>query len=381
MPGKRILILSFSPLKSDPRVYRQIIFLKDDYELIAAGFSDPEIDGVQFTAIEQKHSSLIKRLGTVLKLKTGRYEDFYWSMHSVKSAWFRLKSIRCDLIIANELSSLPLALELSKASKAKVFLDAHEFTPREFDNNPIWRFIFKEFWEYICFKYLPHISVMTSVCGGIAEEYSRLYGVKCEVMNNAPFFVNQEVSEVVGGHIRLVHHGGIHRSRKLENMISLIDHLDERFFLDFVLVPDNDLGYFTELQKKASTKERIIFRDPVPMTEIPCRLNEYDMGIYFLDPKGFNNKLALPNKFFEFIQARLGICIWPGPEMARIVETHGLGIVSDGFSVESAAAQLNALTTEDVVRFKQNSDLAAGVYCAEKNQDKLVGIVDELIGS
>jgi hypothetical protein len=222
---------------------------------------------------------------------------------------------------------------------------------------------------------------MTTVCRGIAEEYSRLYDVECEVINNAPFFIDHEYSEVEGNHIRMVHHGGVYRSRKMENMISLMDHLDERFYLDFILVPNNDPRYFEELKNKASTKERITFRDPVPMPEIPYRLNEYDMGVYFLDPKGFNNKFALPNKFFEFVQARLGICIWPGPEMARIVEAHGLGIVSDQFSVESAAAQLNALTTEDIVRFKQNSDLAAAVYCAEKNQDKLTGIVEKLVGS
>ena len=357
------------------------MFLKDSYELIAAGFSDPEIEGVQFTSIEQKQSSLLQRMAKVLKLKTGRYEDFYWSMHSVRSAWSKLKSTECDLIIANDLSSLPLALELSKIFKTKVFLDAHEFTPREFDNDPIWRFIYQKFWDYICSNYLPYVSAMTTVCYGIAEEYSRLYGVKCEVINNAPFFVDHRCSEVGADHIRMVHHGGIGRSRKLENIISLIDQLDERFYLDFVLVPDGDPSYYKELQVMASTKERITFRDPMPMPEISYRLNAYDMGIHFLDPKNFNNRFALPNKFFEFIQARLGICIWPSPEMARIVEGHGLGIVTDRFSVESAAAKLKALSTEDIVRFKQNSDQAAGVFCAENNQDKILRLVEKLIGS
>lgn len=381
MPSKKILILSFSPLKSDPRVYRQIMFLKDSYELTAAGFGNPEIEGVHFASIAQVQSSLTKKLMTVLKLKTGRYEDYYWSIYSVRSAWSKLQLVECDLIIANDLFSLPLALEVAKRCKAKVFLDAHEFTPREFDNDAIWRFVFQKFWDYICLRYLPNVSAMTSVCRGIAEEYSRLYGVECEVINNAPFFVDHGYSGVDGSRIRMVHHGGVYRSRKLENMISLMDNLDERFHLDFILVPNSDPQYFKELKKKACTKERISFRDPVPMTKIPYRLNEYDMGIYFLDPKGFNNRFALPNKFFEFIQARLGICIWPGPEMARIVEAHGLGIVSDQFSVESAAAQLNALTTEDILRFKQNSDKAAGVYCAEKNRDKLIGMVEKLIGS
>jgi hypothetical protein len=346
MGKKKILALSFSPLHSDPRVYRQIMFLKDKYELIAAGFSAPTVDGVQFVSIEHKLPNLKWKMAAILDLKTGRYENYYWSMYNVRSAWSKLESVECDLIIANDLLSLPLALELSKKCKAKLFLDAHEFTPREYDNDPIWRFVFQKFWEYICLKYLPHVSAMTSVSRGIADEYSRLYGVECEVITNTPFFNDLVPSQVNGESIRIIHHGGTNPARKLENMIFLIDQLDERFSIDFMLVN-----------------------------------NRPSIGLFLLDPTAFNYRMALPNKLFEFIQARLVVAIWPSPEMARIVEAHGLGIVSDQFSVESAAAQLNALTTEDIVRFKQNSDLAAGVYCAEKNQDKLTGIVEKLIGS
>jgi hypothetical protein len=31
--------------------------------------------------------------------------------------------------------------------------------------------------------------------------------------------------------------------------------------------------------------------------------------------------MALPNKFFEFIQARLAVAIWPSPEMSKITKT------------------------------------------------------------
>jgi hypothetical protein len=163
-------------------------------------------------------------------------------------------------------------------------------------------------------------------------------------------------------------------------MIFLIDQLDERCSIDFMLV-NNRPRYAVKLERIAQKKPRINFIKPVPFLDIVSTLNKYDIGLFLLDPTAFNYRMALPNKLFEFIQARLVVAIWPSPEMARIVEAHGLGIVSDQFSVESAAAQLNALTTEDIVRFKQNSDQAAGVYCAEKNQDKLTGIVEKLIGS
>ena len=41
---KKLLVISFTDLKKDPRVRRQIAFLKDFYEISAIGLSDPEIE-------------------------------------------------------------------------------------------------------------------------------------------------------------------------------------------------------------------------------------------------------------------------------------------------------------------------------------------------
>ena len=56
------------------------------------------------------------------------------------------------------------------------------------------------------------------------------------------------------------------------------------------------------------------------MHELPRMANDYDVGLYLLPPTNFNQRYALPNKFFEFIQGRLAIAIGPSPEMAKLVE-------------------------------------------------------------
>ena len=43
-----LLIVSFSKLKSDPRVKRQIKYLSTHYDVTAIGWSDPEIEGVEY---------------------------------------------------------------------------------------------------------------------------------------------------------------------------------------------------------------------------------------------------------------------------------------------------------------------------------------------
>jgi hypothetical protein len=177
----------------------------------------------------------------------------------------------------------------------------------------------------------------------------------------------------------MIHHGGINKSRKIENMIYLMDLLDERFTLDFMFVA-NDQKYLSQLKKLASNKSRINFRDPVSMPEISNTINQYDIGLYLLDASGFNNRMALPNKLFEYIQGRLAVAIWLSPEMARVVKEYNCGVVSDTFTIESIAEVLNNLSGKDIQKLKQNSHQAASTLCAETNRQILLEKVQELIG-
>jgi len=88
-------------------------------------------------------------------------------------------------------------------------------------------------------------------------------------------------------------------------------------------------------------------------------VNQYDVGIYLLPPVNFNPEHALPNKFFEFIQARLAVAIGPSTEMARIVEEHSLKVIADSFRPEALANALEQLTDESIRGYKLAADRAA----------------------
>ena len=377
---RRILILSLSNLNTDPRINRQIRFLKNRYELIACGMSNPGIDGVDFILIDHKRSTVFQKANAVIRLKIKNFEEFYWALDWVKSGMERLKGVKSDLIICNDISSLPLATRLAEKSGAKVLLDAHEYTPREFDDDPIWRFTFRDLWDYVCKTYLRKVSARTTVSESISDEYEKNYGGKWNVITNAVFYENLSPKPVTHNPIRMIHHGGVNPSRKMENMIKLIDHLDERFELTFMLV-DNGGTYCQKLKRLARHKARVKFREPVAMQDISRTINEYDIGLYLLPQAGFNNRMALPNKLFEFIQARLAVATWPSPEMAKIVRNYGCGLVSDDYSVSSMAKCLNQLSSEDVMLFKEASNKAAATLCAEINMEKFNQLVNSLLAS
>ena len=367
---KKILIIKFSKILNQPRVHRQIHFLEEHYDIITAGF-DKESNS------QRRHINI-----KIPITKYGLPDKICWNLPLINSTLKSKSDLNqhFDLIIVHDPFPLALGLMIAKKSGAKVLLDAHEYTPRQYEHTWIQKYFLNTFWDYLCKRYLPQADAIITVCDGLAEEYKKNYGVNCHVITNAPYFSDLQPQPVMDNRIKLIHHGVADSSRKTKEMIYLMDHLDERFSLDLMLIKTNtNHHYYQEILNLAKNNPRIFIREPVTMPEIANVLNNYDIGLYMLWPSSFNTYMALPNKLFEFIQGRLAVAIWPSPEMAKVVNEYNCGIVSEDFTVESMARKLNALSTDDIVAYKMNSHKAAGYLCAEKNKDMLLNIVEKLL--
>jgi len=374
-----VLIISFSDLARDPRVNRQIRFLKNDYQVIAAGSGDPVIDGVRYIDCGTGKKNIINKImGKMLSagiLFTKRYEQYYWGRENIRKGLKKLQELNADVILANDMDSLPLALKI--AHGAKIILDAHEYAPKEFDDMLMWKIFMKKYKEYLCRQYIAKVDGMMTVCQGIAEEYGKQYGVYPLVITNAPDYEDIAPRMTDPRRIRMIYHGGATKSRKIENMILMLDHLDDRFELDLILVPGSP-QYIKKLKKMACRYRKINVLPPVPMKELVRFTNQYDIGLYILEPSNFNNKYALPNKFFEFIQARLAIAIGPSPEMARIVKEYECGIVSEDFTPRSLANRLMGLDEKQINRFKHQSHAIAGIMSSAFNKEKVIDLIESV---
>lgn len=374
---KKILIITFSHVDDDPRVRRQIEALRRQYAVTVAGRSGSGIQGVEAIHMVPRRKGLLQKVLGAFMLKTGRFDMYYRGLPDVKDILGKLKGRQFDLILANDVETLPLALKISKG--AKILLDAHEYAPNEFEDRWMWSFFARDYTtSYLCREHLPRVHSMVTVCESIADEYARNFGIpKPQVVLNAPRLQDLKPRACVEP-IRLIHHGKAIPSRRLELMIEMMDYLGERFTLDFMIIGE-DGRYMQALEKKALANPRIRFRPPVPMPEIPSALNGYDVGVFLLPPANFNYAHALPNKFFEFIQARLAVAIGPSPEMARYVRDYGLGVVASDFSAQSLASVLSELTIKDIEAMKMNAHGAAQYLCFEKSEQVLLDSVSTLI--
>src|SRR3989339_889127 len=142
---KNILIVGFTDHSRDPRILKQIEALKEKYNVFTLGIKESGIQNVKFFPYTRFHYH-ISRLSTLepltgfLKHPTGWFKykllkNFIW----LGKILFNSKNIFCtnfDLIIANDIETLPFVLSLS--NKAKILLDAHEYSPRQFEDNLDW---------------------------------------------------------------------------------------------------------------------------------------------------------------------------------------------------------------------------------------------------
>ncbi len=379
MSRSRLLVISLSDLARDPRVDRQLRALRSSYDIVAAGLgppSVPDVDYIDLNAPAWRPAALANQMAGATRMLARRYERAYWGNRLLSEARRRLADVHPDAIIANDVPALPLALAV--ADGAPVMLDAHEYAPLWFEDRRLWRTVMQPYMTALTRRYVPRVAAMTTVAPALVDAYRELTGIEATVVTTAPEYHDLR-PRPVDGQIRLLHHGVANRSRHLERTIELMKHLDDRFTLDLVLV-EHEPRYLRRLRRLAAPDPRIRFLDPVPMRDIVRFANAYDVGVFLLPPSNFNYANALPNKLFEFIQARLAVAIGPSPEMARVVREWECGMVAADFEAASLAARLQTLDPATLARGKEGSHAAASELTAQANARLLHDLADRLGG-
>jgi glycosyltransferase involved in cell wall biosynthesis len=355
---------------------RQIRALAGRHLVTTCGYGEAPEYAARHIRLVPVARNAVARVTSLVLLKLGWRDWYYWSHPRIRDAAMKLAGERADLVLANDLTTLPLAFRI--AEDMPVLFDAHEFAPLEYEDRWVWRFFIAPYNNALCRLYLSRIAGGSTVCQGIANRYERDYSVRLEVVTNAAPWQARAPRRTDGSVIRLIHHGAAIESRRIEVMIEMFELLDSRFTLDLLLVP-GDSHYIAWLRRMAVGEPRIRFLDRVPMERLIALSSDYDIGLFLLPPTNFNYAMALPNKFFEFIQARLAVAIGPSPEMARIVREFNCGVVAEDFSPASLAHALNQLSSADIDRMKAGSDRAARAYTAETNAEKLREIVASVL--
>ena len=357
---RTLLIISFSSIVSDPRVRRQIALFRDAYEVITCGYGPAPAGVARHIELSVEENNVSEWDGRVLALRQYRLE--LWRNPGVRGAWRRLKGLHPDIVLANEAIAAPLALRLKP--RFGTLVDLHEYHSRVRENEWYWKKRAQPWFEWMIRTYVARADRWTTVAPGIAGEYEREFGFRPAVVRNTTPYADL-APQAVSWPPRLVHSGAGMRKRGTELIVQGVIAATNGATLDLYLTK-GDPAYLEHLRTLAESSDgRVRLHDPVPYEQLIEVLNGYDVGIHVLPPVNFNHLMALPNKVFDYLQARLGVIVGPSPEMVDLVETLRYGVSTADFTPEAIAEVVDALTQEKVHGMKAAAAAAARAHASD----------------
>lgn len=380
---KNILIISYSYLNRDPRIIRQINSLKNKYNIQTIGLTNPNVSGIDFFEISYAPHCRNLYEKVQLGLRVWFWQPLAINRNLMIDSIMQHSYETPDMIIANDWTGLYVAnfLKEKKNWNSKIYFDSHEYFP-EYRKSWFWKLFEKPLIIYTLKKYRDSFDVMSTVCPSLARRYERYYHFEPDtvrVVTNAPDYEPELRPQDVGDRIRIIHHGLASPLRKIEKMIDIMAYLPEDKYELYFMLMKSDKAYYNEMVRYASRYSNIHFLEPVSFTEIPSFTNQFDIGLLLPNNDNVSYKYSLPNKFFEFVQARLAIAIGDSYEMKQYVERYDLGVVARENTPEAMAAVIEKMSREDIMMYKQNAHKYARELSAETNMKILMEIAEELL--
>ena len=382
------LIMLLGDASGDPRPRRMIdLLINDGYMVDLAGYNPAQELPVRKNFLIKQDITLFDRRRTQIILYLKRVMSFLYPIGTLNN-WLNgmayrildlnreLDKFNYDLIVVEDLFLLPIAFKVR--NKMKIIFDAREYYPLQNEERFLWRIFEKPDRIRLCRKYLKQCYKVLTVSPGLAERYKLEFNVDSTIYFSVPFKVDRNITNTLKHSIRIVHHGVANANRQLEKMIDVVKMLDERFTFDMYLT--GSMEYIEFLKKYSHGIPSVRICNPIPFDQINDVLaSNYDIGFFYNEPLTFNLRHSLPNKIFEFIQARLAVAIAPSPDMSEIVKKYNCGVIAPEFTVISMASVLNSLTSNEIDKMKMNADIAAQELNYEKESIKFLKILKSVV--
>lgn len=226
---------------------------------------------------------------------------------------------KTDIIVANDLDTLPACFIAARIRQKKLIFDSHElFTELpELVNK---RFS-KKVWTLIEKLFIPKSSHNITVCQSIADYYKNKYRVPFRVIKNLP--LSQHFTALNQKENLFIYQGVLNLGRGIELMIDTMHYFD-----DYKLIIAGAGDIEEKLKKKVIDKNlqnKIQFTgrlSPPELKKITCKAK---IGFSLEENLGLNYYYALPNKLFDYIMAETPVITSDFPEMSAIIDTHSAG--------------------------------------------------------
>ncbi|MBI1394007.1 MAG: glycosyltransferase [Alphaproteobacteria bacterium] len=287
-----------------------------------------------------------------------------------------------SLVIAHDNQTCPPAAELARRYGAKVIVDSHEYMLGALPEEPAWVKHQRPFIKVMQDHYFTRADQVVTVSDGIAERLTAEHNLKrpARVIRSMPFFEPLDFRPT--GPLRTVlYHGIVTPFRNLETAIEAAALWREDTHL--VIRGPGEAAYLASLRALVAERnlgQRVRIEAPALYSELLKRANEADIGYFVYADGSPQRRYVLPNKFFEYTMAGLALVTSDLPEMAALLARHGHGRTVARVDPETVRAAIDGLSNAEIDAYKTAALAAARQLCWEREQGRLLSIVEDLCG-
>ena len=295
-----------------------------------------------------------------------RKNFFFYAEYNIR-LFLLLLFKKADILLANDLDTLPANFLVSKLKRSKLIFDSHEYfpeTPEVYKRNFV-----KKFWLFIEKSLIRGCHSYYTVSASVANIYKKKYNIDFEVIRNVPFRnIDQQIMPTPN---LVIYQGAINEGRGLELMLQALALSTDLYFLVVGDGPElqkiKSLAAFYKVTNQVTFTGRLLPQELKSFTPTAC------VGVSIEEPIGQSYLAALPNKLFDYIQAGVPVLVSDLPEMKSLVVQYNIGMVLEDRSPECLLKSLNQMLTNKQQRdiWYENLKQAAIELCWEKESLKL----------
>lgn len=319
-----------------------------------------------------KDSTPIKRDYRVIRKKHFCNHNFlFYAEYNIRLFFYLLFS-KYDIILSNDLDTLPACFFASSIKNIELVYDSHEL----FSEGPELqgRKFVKGFWKRLERYFLPKIKKAYTVSNAISEYYNNRYCNKMGVVRNLPLLHKKTQEVTVNFPTKnkvILYQGVLNPGRGIKLTIKALHFLDA---VDLVIIGygkvEADLKKFVV---EENMQKRVHFLGRIPHEILSNYTKKADIGIVLEEPLGKSFEFSLPNKLFDYIHAELPIVAGRLPEIKKVITQYKVGVIIDAYEPKNIADKIQELLNSEtlVKNIKENQRRAKKVLNWENETQKL----------
>lgn len=247
--------------------------------------------------------------------------------------FLKLLFLKKGILLANDLDTLLPNYLVSKLKKIPLVFDSHEL----FSELPsIQGRYSQKVWKILEKWLVPKQKNFITVSNSIANWFKKNYNVNPLVIKNLPTSKNNPFTESKNNYI--LYQGALNKGRGL---LALIEAMQK---INIPLKIAGDGPFKSEIQKKIiefKVEDKVKLIGNIQPEYLFTITQKATLGISLEEDLGLSYRYSLPNKLFDYIQAKTPVVATYLPEIKQVVKNYKIGEIIKNHSPNEIAKAIN----------------------------------------